>query len=309
MTAEHPRCVVCASPDVGLHRTDVRDFEYSVEPERRPDVFACRQCGSEFLAPRPSEEDLPAFYPSHYHAYHDDHSALAKSLVSMRSRQRATYYRKLCGGVKSSIFDVGTGDCRHFKALEEFGDFKFAGVEINKDIFAKARALGYDVTLGTLESMDISDHRGRYDVVSMNHVLEHVVEPRLMLSRALELLRPGGYAIGQLPCNTSWEARIFGRYWAGYHYPRHLQMFSRTGLKRLLDETGFVDVKVIPAPHLQSALSLQNTLIGQGWNPPMKFGKCPAYSLMLLAVAPFELLAWCFGATGIVNFEARRATA
>ena len=51
------------------------------------------------------------------------------------------------------------------------------------DIAAKGRARGYDVVEGTLESADLTDHVGRYDIVSMNHILEHVVYPHTMLER------------------------------------------------------------------------------------------------------------------------------
>ena len=127
---------------------------------------------------------------------------------------------------------MGTGDCRHFDELRRFLDLECAGIEIQPDIAAKGRARGYDVLEGTLESTDLSDHLGRYDVVSMNHVLEHVVSPRTMLERARDLLRPGGYLIGQLPTVSSWENKIFGRNWGGYHYPRHLQIPSKKGLGR-----------------------------------------------------------------------------
>jgi SAM-dependent methyltransferase len=70
-----------------------------------------------------------------------------------------------------------------------------------------------------LETMPLDGHESRYDIVSMNHVLEHVIDPGLVLERALRLLRPGGWLVGQLPARTSWEARLFGRYWGGYHFP------------------------------------------------------------------------------------------
>lgn len=300
-------CPVCNSEKTLLSRADVIDFEYSVELHQEYCEYRCTACDSEFLFPRPSEEQIRSFYPLNYHAYHDDHGVIARVLVSLRSGMRARYYQALtCRTRIPRIFDVGAGDCRHFDALKRHGQFDFVGVEIKPEIADKARKRGYDIETGTLESMDISRFVGTCDVVSMNHVIEHVSDPSVMAIRAFELLKPGGVAVGQLPSNSCWEARIFGRYWAGYHFPRHLQCFSRMGLKSLLERAGFVDVKVTSAPHLQSALSLQNALIGSGWRPEMKFGKVPIYSLLLLLVVPLELLAYIFGQTGIINFEARR---
>ncbi len=232
-------CPICGSARTKLYRDNVRDLEYFVEPPRPLLVHRCEECASEFLAPRPQESDLPPFYPSDYHAYNENHSGVARLLVQYRARARARLYGGLIPGGRGRIFDVGTGDCRHFDELRRYLDLECAGVEIQPDVAAKGRARGYDVIEGTLEGADLSGHLGRYDVVSMNHVLEHVVQPHTMLERAFDLLRPGGHLIGQLPTVSSWEHSLFGPSWGGYHYPRHLQIPSRTGLLGILEDVGF----------------------------------------------------------------------
>ena len=61
---------------------------------------------------------------------------------------------------------------------------------------AKGRARGYDIIEGTLENADLTGHIGKYDVVSMNHVLEHVVFPQTMLERSFELFAPAAISSG-----------------------------------------------------------------------------------------------------------------
>ncbi|MBV9952180.1 MAG: class I SAM-dependent methyltransferase [Acidimicrobiia bacterium] len=282
----------------------MRDFEYGVEPGSTLDVRRCVACDTEFLFPRPDAADLVDFYPSDYHAFNDDHGRLATRLVHLRAKRRAHQYEELLGGRKGSLFDVGTGDCRHFDELREELDLHCAGVELQPEVAAAGRARGYDVTVGTLEEMDLTGHEGRYDIVSMNHVLEHVIEPDVVVDRARRLLRPGGHLLGQLPTNSSWEAKAFGRRWGGYHYPRHLQMFSRAGLERLLRHGGFTDVQLHTAPHIQTAISLQNTLNAWGWDPPKRYGKVPGYGALLGVVAPFELVAYAADRGGIIDFHA-----
>ena len=274
--------------------------------ERAFSIMRCRHCGSDHLHPRPSVAEIASFYPADYHAYHDDHSGLARILVRARSRLRARYYRRLIMGGQGRLFDVGTGDCRHFDALKPFCDLDFAGVEIKPAIAEKARARGYDVETGTLETMDIDRHVGRYDIVSMNHVIEHVLDPREMARRSFALLKPGGYAIGQNPARDCWEEKVAGRYWAGYHFPRHLQAFTYRGMNNVLEQAGFTAIKVSSAPHVQSALSLQNRLVDSGWSPTMRYGKTPLYSWLILATLPFETAAWLAGKGGVLNFVAQK---
>ena len=304
-SSETVHCPVCDSSDSWLRRSDVMDLEYFVQPDPVLTVRRCAHCGSEFLYPRPTERELPAFYPPSYHAYNEDHGRLASALVGVRARSRARFYAGLLSNRHGRLFDVGTGDCRHFDELRQFCDLECAGIEIQPDIAAKGRARGYRVLEGTLEEADLTDHIGRYDIVSMNHVLEHVIHPRVALERAFQLLLPGGHLVGQLPTVSSWEAQIFGRNWGGYHYPRHLQMVSRTGLSQLLEDVGFDNVHLRTAPHIQTALSVQNALVRRGWRPQMKYGKTPIYSGLLLAVLPFEAVAWIFDRGGILDFSAK----
>ena len=301
-----PVCPICGSGQTWQYRNDVVDLEYFVEPPRDFLVEKCGHCDSEFLTPRPDESELPPFYPEDYHAYNENHGAVARLLVQARARSRARFYGSLIQHRPGRLFDVGTGDCRHFDELRRYLDLECAGIEIQADVAAKGRARGYDVLEGTLETADLTGHVGRYDVVSMNHVLEHVVEPRTMLERSFDLLQPGGYVIGQLPTVSSWENRIFGRNWGGYHYPRHLQIPSRSGLAGLLSDIGLEEVTIRSAPHIQTTISLQNSLVRRGWRPPMHNGKTPVYSALLVASLPYESVAWVFDEGGIIDFRGRR---
>jgi SAM-dependent methyltransferase len=300
------RCPICGSDATCLYRTDVADLEYFVIPPRDFAMQKCADCRSEFLNPRPLESELPPFYPSDYHAYNENHGAVARLLVQLRARSRARFYGRLIQNRPGHLFDVGTGDCRHFDELRRFLDLECAGIEIQPDVAAKGRARGYDVLEGTLETADVTDHLGRYDIVSMNHVLEHVVYPHTMLERARDLLRPGGHVIGQLPTVSSWENKLFGHNWGGYHYPRHLQIPSKAGLAGLLADVGFSSVKIRSAPHIQTTISLQNTLVRRGWHPRMQNGKTPLYGALLVAALPYETIAWLADDGGIIDFQAQK---
>jgi SAM-dependent methyltransferase len=300
-------CPVCGGGASQRIAKQPRDWEYDVEPAHDAHIRKCQGCDTEFVHPRPSVAELVSFYPADYHAYHEDHGLVAGTLVRMRSRQRAKVYRRLCGSDRIRLFDVGTGDCRHFDELAPFGQFDCAGVELHPGMVAAARARGYDVTEGTLEEMDLTEHAGRYDIVTMYQLVEHVLDPPQLFARAKQLLRPGGWILGQLPRCDSIERRLFGRYWAGYHFPRHLQLFTRSALHDLLERGGFTGVRVDPALHLQAGLSIQNTLLGGlHWRPKRTFGKAPGYSLMLLAAAPYCMLEHLFRRGGMMNFAAQK---
>ena len=92
-------------------------------------------------------------------------------------------------------------------------------------------------------------------LVSMNHVIEHLPDSFSVLTAIRERLVSDGIFEGQTPAAQSLEQRVFGRRWSGYHAPRHTVIFSRGGLKRLLERAGFADVQ-IPAAFNPAALAV-----------------------------------------------------
>lgn len=304
---EGGQCAICGGGHIQPIEKQPIDSEYGIQPERRLRVVQCRDCGSRFVYPRPTVEELISFYPLHYHAYNEDHGWIARSLVAMRAKSRAKALAGLTDHRPIRLFDVGTGDCRHFEEMSRYGEFQFAGVEMKPEMVKAARARGYRVESGTLEELDITPYQNSFDIVTLYQLVEHVLEPQLLFRKAFQLLRPGGAVLGQLPCMDSFERKIFRRYWAGYHYPRHLQMFTQKGLNLLVERAGFRQVAITSALHLQAGLSLQNFLIERlGYRPRMSFGKSPIYSLLLLIASPFCLFEYLCGRGGMMNFKAKK---
>ena len=176
-------CPVCDSADALTADEQPEDFEYFIIPQRSLRVFNCGTCGARFLWPRPSHGELLSFYPPDYHAYNEDHGRVALWLVRMRAKMRARQLLKLAGREPVRLFDVGTGDCRHFEEMNRYGMFECAGIEINPAMVSAAGSRGYMVHQGTLETLDIEPIRGGFDIVTMYQLLEHVESPSDVLIR------------------------------------------------------------------------------------------------------------------------------
>ena len=75
-------------------------------------------------------------------------------------------------------------------------------------------------------------------------VLEHLYEPRRVMAKVAEWLKPGGIFYVLVPNIDSAEARVFGSYWHGLELPRHLFHYSPASLKFLAETAGLREVSL-----------------------------------------------------------------
>lgn len=307
MTDPTPTCPVCRLADSRAVSPCPDDYEYGVATAGRFRLFACRPCGTEFVDPRPNAEELRAIYPDDYYAYAQGLGTLSQALYDWRVGREAKYFLTLAQRRPLKLFDVGAGDCRHFAAIAPVGPFRFYGVEMNGVMAAHARSAGYDVVASTFDDYDPSPHAGEMDVVTMNHVIEHVIDPEAALIKAHGLLTEGGVLYGRLPKLDGLGREVFRRYWGGYHFPRHLHLPPADALRALLRRCGFREVEVHDELNRFLALSLQNAIVG-GLRVPLRrrSGHTWIMPALLLLTAPLSALEWALGYSDCMLFVARK---
>jgi hypothetical protein len=106
-----------------------------------------------------------------------------------------------------------------------------------------------------------------FDLITLWNVIEHLRRPTDDLKRLRQLLAPGGTVAILTPDVGSYQARAFGRDWAGLEVPKHLQLFDRSSLRALATNAGLSQVSVRPSriDHLYIGLvSLRSAMRRQG---------------------------------------------
>ena len=120
-------------------------------------------------------------------------SALGRVLVPLFPLRRVKVEREVRNlplpRAGALLLDVGCGDGSFLEAAARAG-WRARGVEIDPYALDECRLAGLDVTLDTIQSVDVPP--ASLDAVTFQHVLEHLHDPRGALVRARELLRPGG---------------------------------------------------------------------------------------------------------------------
>jgi len=129
------------------------------------------------------------------------------------------------------LLEIGVGS-RSFLVAASKAGYEVKGCDLSEPICRQVENnLGIAMHCGPLESL-----QGKWDVVVMNHVLEHVQQPVGFLETIHHHLIPGGIVHVAVPNITCWEASLSG--WTSYE-PYHLTYFSCDTLARAAVSAGF----------------------------------------------------------------------
>ena len=133
-----------------------------------------------------------------------------------------------------TILDVGCGDGVFLSTLSD--RWAKRGVEPSVSGASLARKRDLDVVCATLGSVNTPCDA---DLISALDVIEHIVDPHQFVDSFKRHLRPGGFALLLTGDVDSYPARIAGPRWSYLRWCGHVSVFSRSGLRRLLESHGF----------------------------------------------------------------------
>jgi SAM-dependent methyltransferase len=277
-------------------------------------LMRCEGCRSAYLDPRPTPDTIELAYRSYY-----THGAAASGPPVGRLRERlAGDYRRARWGYADGdaipggrliarlapsrgalvdrhlrhlpampggmLLDVGCGSGAFLAQMEALG-WAVEGIDPDPEAIAAARAAGLSATQATLRDLGPATHSARYDAVTLSHVVEHLHDPARDLSLIRNLLRPGGLVWIATPNLEALGLRRFGRDWINLDPPRHLVLFRRASLERLLGDAGLEPQE--PPPPSPQALQIfsQSEAIREGRLPDEGPAEGPGLLRPLAAIA------------------------
>ena len=182
----------------------------------------------------PVPNDLENYYKSTaYKPHHHQNRSFTDMLYNLVRKQNYLYkYRLIKHFVPDfkSVLDYGTAT-GEFLAFLKQKTIKVSGVEPNKN----AREIANKQTNGKV-SVSIDKVSGKYDVITLWHVLEHVKEVDELIDKLKQRLSQNGILVIAVPNFKSYDAQHYGASWAAYDVPRHLWHFSPVAIQKLFQK-------------------------------------------------------------------------
>lgn len=268
-SGERTACIVCSSSsfsDLWSDSMQIGSEPYNYSFRR------CDQCGLHSMYPLPSAEILNSFYdgmaenneyiPYLYHSDAAEKYSKTKMIVAyMRFREDGTSPLQLASqwlakGVEwlsgrsvtytlsiplqypnnAAILDIGCGSGDWLLGMKERGYTSLVGQDIVAAGLERLERVGIHTILGDLSSAQLPD--SSFDLIKMDHVLEHLPDPMAHLREIERLLKPGGRFVITVPAIESVSFRLAQRLWNPLQPLCHLHHFSRESLTIMGRENG-----------------------------------------------------------------------
>ena len=215
-----------------------------IRPHKEIDYLQCRTCQLIFPRDIPAKSALPIIYPPHYYAFTetDAPNRLVMAIRGWMARAKGRTYMAMVPSADAEVVDIGCGDGRLLDILRLAcpQGWRLHGIDWSEEAVQRIRRKGFDGRSGDISRMDLSEWQGKFDLAVMHQLIEHVRDPREILEKIRQILKPGGVLSIETPDIDCWDFRLLRRrYWSVYHIPRHFYIFNKKNFAQLAQDAGF----------------------------------------------------------------------
>lgn len=208
-------------------------------------IIDCNHCAFKHIIPIPLPEELEALYQKEY--YSNEKPKYIQEVEEDREWWEITYkdyyrlFEKFLKKETKSILDIGSGPGYFLKCGQELG-WTVTGIEPAKQAYEYSQQFSVNVVHDFLTE-NLAKKLGKFDVIFMDTVIEHVPDPISFLKTAKKMLHEEGIFCIISPNdynplqNILREQLHYDPWWV---VPRHhINYFDFNSMQNLLEKLGF----------------------------------------------------------------------
>ncbi len=242
-------CPIC---DTTKFRDEFTCTDFTVTKEKF-NIVSCINCNFLFTNPRPDQSVIEKYYDSQNYISHSNTkkgivNSIYQIVRSYSLLKKVRLINKLYrlenkDEIPRELLDIGSGTGEFLTKANENG---WRGIGVEPNLKAREQALA-NHSLEIYKEEDVNTlGSGRFDVITMWHVLEHVHNLNERVEEIYNLLKLGGLSIIAVPNHLSYDAKKYKKDWAAYDVPRHLYHFDPNSIKRLFKKHNLSHVNSLP---------------------------------------------------------------
>lgn len=196
------------------------------------------------------------------HAYH------AKSHRYF-ANPRTDFVERLPHDATARVLEVGCGTgVTGALALARGRAGYYAGIELFPAVAEEARGVLSEIIVGDVEQIDLPWQPAFFDALILSEVLEHLVEPWVVLKRLARVVRPGGTVLASSPNVAQWRVLrelLHGRFELadqGVFDRTHMRWFTPSSYAAMFERSGFAVTEVGPVTPFSDRTRIVSRLLG-----------------------------------------------
>lgn len=223
-------------------------------------IFRCNNCGVLFINPQPTSSELEKHYSNGMYYSLNKIDTKSKKLnikillykTYFDKKNKNIFLRLILNPLKfiargtiiipnSKLLDIGSGSGQFLYEMKKLG-MDVQGIEPGD--FNKKESEKYKLNIEKKDLIKYKAKKESFDIITMNHVLEHVHNPKEVVRKIHDLLKKNGILIIGVPNKNSLAYYIFGKNWHQLDVPRHLFNYSNKNIKSFVEKNGFKVLRV-----------------------------------------------------------------
>ncbi|MFH0750003.1 MAG: class I SAM-dependent methyltransferase [Candidatus Gottesmanbacteria bacterium] len=193
-------------------------------------IYKCDECSYVFVYPFLSQKKLKKLY------LRFKNNIFEKSDIILRDAKHSLQFINKYKNRRTKLFDVGCGSGIFLAEAAKY-NWEVVGNDISSTLidFLK-KTFNFDIFKGDFLNINITK---RYDIITLNQVIEHFSRPRLLIKRCHKILNKDGLIYIATPNISSTLSKIMKRNFDYIIPPEHLSYFNKKTLCDILISEGF----------------------------------------------------------------------
>lgn len=253
------------------------DFEVIAQKDRYGlpvDTVICRNCGLIMTNPCLDDASNNSFYDGEYHFIYRAETNPSEERFEERKNYAEViikFIQKHTGIVSGSVLEIGCADGGNIAAFNEAG-YTGTGIDLSHSYVEYGKRKGLDLYCSDATSFAQSGKQ--FDVIVLNHVLEHFTDLERELSTISCLMKDSGYLFVAVPGVKYMTFGAYDRDFLKMLQNAHIFNFTKDTLCQTMKKYGFDSVFANEAVYALFKKGIPESSFSDHYTDNMDYLKC-----------------------------------